>query len=205
MSASPRCQTCANASCQSIEPPSWKRPAFSKFCLGFAWGKLMPIVLISESLLRRSTATDGCLLRESVLFGFCLRMNRRKRSYRIASNVAGKQFPMRTSQITALCFAQQFFLVDAAALQSRRLMLGGAVNLHKGPRYIKVQRSRAKRNGPHYCAARERFAELFQSFQALRLSIPHRASAWSSAVRASTQRAPWADCSFFQNGAWVLR
>ena len=32
-----------------------------------------------------------------------------------------------------------------------------------------------------------------------------RASACSSLTRASTQRAPSAVCSFFQNGAWVLR
>lgn len=41
--------------------------------------------------------------------------------------------------------------------------------------------------------------------QALRASMPQRASAASSALRASTQRAPCAVCSFFQNGACVLR
>jgi hypothetical protein len=54
----------------------------------------MPIVLISESLLRRSTVTDGRLLRDRVLCGFCVRMNPRKRSFRIATSVAGKQFRM---------------------------------------------------------------------------------------------------------------
>lgn len=54
----------------------------------------MPIVLISESLLLRSTANDGRLLRDRVLCGFCVRMNARRRTFRIATSVAGKQFRM---------------------------------------------------------------------------------------------------------------
>jgi len=54
----------------------------------------MPIVLISESLLRRSTITDGRIFRDRVLCGFCVRMNPRKRTFRIATSVAGKQFRM---------------------------------------------------------------------------------------------------------------
>ena len=41
--------------------------------------------------------------------------------------------------------------------------------------------------------------------QALAAVMPQRASAASSLTRASTQRAPWGVCSFFQKGAWVLR
>lgn len=52
----------------------------------------MPIVLISESLLRRSTITDGSLLRDRVLCGFCVRMNARRRTFKVATSVAGKQF-----------------------------------------------------------------------------------------------------------------
>ena len=54
----------------------------------------MPIVLISESLLLRSTVTDGRILRDRVLCGFCIRMNARKRSFKVATSVAGKQFRM---------------------------------------------------------------------------------------------------------------
>jgi hypothetical protein len=54
----------------------------------------VPIVLISESLLLRSTAVDGRLLRDRVLCGFCVRMNARRRTFRIATSVAGKQFRM---------------------------------------------------------------------------------------------------------------
>lgn len=39
----------------------------------------------------------------------------------------------------------------------------------------------------------------------LRLEIPQRSSAASSAARASTQRSPPGVRSFFQNGAWVFR
>jgi hypothetical protein len=54
----------------------------------------MPIVLISESLLRRSTVTDGRILRDRELCGFCVRMNARKRAFKVATSVAGKQFRM---------------------------------------------------------------------------------------------------------------
>ena len=52
------------------------------------------IVLISESMLRRSRVVDGRLLRDTVLCGLCVRMNARKRAFRIATSVAGKQFRM---------------------------------------------------------------------------------------------------------------
>jgi hypothetical protein len=54
----------------------------------------MPIVLISESLLRRSAVKDGSILRDRQLCGFCVRMNARKRSFKVATSVAGKQFRM---------------------------------------------------------------------------------------------------------------
>lgn len=54
----------------------------------------MPIVLISESLLLRSTARDGRLLRDSLLCGFCVKMNARRRTFKVATSVAGKQFRM---------------------------------------------------------------------------------------------------------------
>jgi integrase len=54
----------------------------------------MPIVLISESMLLRSTITDGRILRDRLLCGFCVRMNARKRTFKVATSVAGKQFRM---------------------------------------------------------------------------------------------------------------
>ena len=50
------------------------------------------IVLISEALLQRSTATDGRILRDRVLSGFCVRLNVRKRTFLVATSVRGKQF-----------------------------------------------------------------------------------------------------------------
>ncbi len=52
----------------------------------------MPIVLITDALLRRSTLRDGRLLRDRMLSGFVVRMNPRKHTFRVASSVAGKQF-----------------------------------------------------------------------------------------------------------------
>lgn len=54
----------------------------------------MPIVLISESLLHRSTATDGRILRDRMLSGFCVRLNARKRTFLVATSVRGRQFRM---------------------------------------------------------------------------------------------------------------
>lgn len=54
----------------------------------------MPVVLISEALMRRSSLADGTILRDRVLSGFCVRMNPRKRTFRVATSVAGKQFRM---------------------------------------------------------------------------------------------------------------
>ncbi|BDT69103.1 hypothetical protein os1_32910 [Comamonadaceae bacterium OS-1] len=54
----------------------------------------MPIVLISESLLRRSKVIDGRILRDRQLCGFCVRMNARKRTFKVATSIAGKQFRM---------------------------------------------------------------------------------------------------------------
>lgn len=54
----------------------------------------MPIVLITESLLSRSTVSDGRLLRDRMLSGFCVRMNARTRTFRVATSVAGRQFRM---------------------------------------------------------------------------------------------------------------
>jgi hypothetical protein len=52
------------------------------------------IVLISESLLQRATATDGRILRDRVLSGFGVRLNARKRTFLVATTVQGKQFRM---------------------------------------------------------------------------------------------------------------
>lgn len=52
----------------------------------------MPIVLISESLLRRSTAADVRTLRGRVLCRIGVRMNARRRTFKVAARVAGKQF-----------------------------------------------------------------------------------------------------------------
>lgn len=54
----------------------------------------MPIVLISESLLLKTTAKDGRILRDRVLCGFIVKLNARRRTFRVATSVAGKQFRM---------------------------------------------------------------------------------------------------------------
>ena len=55
-------------------------------------GKLESIVLISQSLLLRCSVGDGCVLRDRVPGGFCVRMNARKQSFQMASSLTGTQF-----------------------------------------------------------------------------------------------------------------
>ena len=74
--------------------PGVDSSVFRGICPRFAWGKLMPIVLISESLLQRATASDGRILRDRVLSGFIVKLNARRRTFRVATSVAGKQFRM---------------------------------------------------------------------------------------------------------------
>jgi len=47
--------------------PGVGQSVFRGLCPRFAKGKLVPIVLISESLLRRSSAVDGRVLRDRLL------------------------------------------------------------------------------------------------------------------------------------------
>ena len=54
----------------------------------------MPIVLITESLMLRSAVSDGRILRDRMLGGFCVRMHARRRTIRVATSASGKQFRM---------------------------------------------------------------------------------------------------------------
>ena len=54
----------------------------------------MPVVLITESLMLRSRVTDGRIFRDRMLSGFVVRMNVRKRTFRVVTSVAGKHFRM---------------------------------------------------------------------------------------------------------------
>jgi hypothetical protein len=51
-------------------------------------------VLISESLLLNSAARDERVLRDRMLSGLCVRMHARRRTFKVATSVAGKQFRM---------------------------------------------------------------------------------------------------------------
>lgn len=50
--------------------------------------------MISEAFLLRERATDGRILRDRMLCGFCVQLRRRRRRFLVATSVAGKQFRM---------------------------------------------------------------------------------------------------------------
>ena len=54
----------------------------------------MAIVTLTDALLQRLTATDGRILRDKVLCGFCLKTNKRSRTFLVATSVQGKQLRM---------------------------------------------------------------------------------------------------------------
>ena len=54
----------------------------------------MSIVMISEPLLKKTTAKDGRILRDRVLSGFGVRLNAHKRTLLIATSVSDKQSRM---------------------------------------------------------------------------------------------------------------
>jgi hypothetical protein len=51
----------------------------------------MAIVLITEALLERSSLADGTILHDRMPSGFCARKNPRRRTFRVATSVAGRR------------------------------------------------------------------------------------------------------------------
>ena len=80
----------------------------------------MTIVLISGALLERSNARDGRVLRDRVLSGFCVRMNARKRTFRVATSVAGKQFRMTLGHWPLMSVEEARGLAMTVLAQCRR-------------------------------------------------------------------------------------
>lgn len=71
-------------------PGASDNKVLSSFCLGFE----MPIVTITESLPQCNRAAGERILRDRVLYGFCVRLNARKHTFRVITSVRGKPFKM---------------------------------------------------------------------------------------------------------------
>lgn len=52
---------------------------------------IMTIITLSDALIQRLAATDRRILRDKVLSGFCLRMNKRTRTFLVATSSGGRQ------------------------------------------------------------------------------------------------------------------
>ena len=120
----------------------------------------LAIVLISEALLRRSRVGDGRILRDRVLCGFCVRMNARKRAFKVATSVAGKQFRMTLGYWPLMSVEE----ARAAATEVLRQCLAGIVP-------ERVKRTEVPTLAAAYCAyceakgikasSRKRYESLF--------------------------------------------
>lgn len=53
--------------------------------------QIMTIITLSDALIQRLTASDRRILRDKVLSGFCLRLNKRTRTFLIATSSGGRQ------------------------------------------------------------------------------------------------------------------
>lgn len=54
----------------------------------------MPIVTLSDGLIKRLKATDGRILRDRAVCGLCLKLGKRTRTFLVATSIAGRQFRM---------------------------------------------------------------------------------------------------------------
>jgi len=54
----------------------------------------MAIITLSEALLKSLSATDSRIIRDKVLCGFCVKANKRSRTFLVATSVRGQQFRM---------------------------------------------------------------------------------------------------------------
>ena len=58
----------------------------SRFC-----PEIMPIVTLTDYLIQRLRTGDGRIIRDRMLVGFCIRVNKRYRTFMVATSCAGKQ------------------------------------------------------------------------------------------------------------------
>lgn len=65
---------------------AWFRSFLCPFC-----SQNMSIVTFSDALIQRLAANDRRILRDRVLSGFCLRLNKRTRTFLVATSSGGKQ------------------------------------------------------------------------------------------------------------------
>lgn len=98
----------------------------------------MPIVLISESLLLKTTEKDGRILRDRVLCGFIVKLNDRKRTLRVASlgqqggaNVCFLVWQCNAFQCAAFgSTTQKYSLVLNITVQFKRIPFSCIVHSH---------------------------------------------------------------------------
>jgi len=76
-----------------VEPKHQNQSTFSTILYWFCLGESV-IITLSEALLKRLSATDSRILRDKVLCGFCLKPNKRSRTFLVATSVRGQQFRM---------------------------------------------------------------------------------------------------------------
>ena len=131
----------------------------------------MAIVTFTEALLQRLTATDSRILRDKVLCGFCVRLNKRSKTFLVATSVQGKQLRMTLGRWPLISVEEARAMAVMALKECRAGRPPAAVKPRKLPTLIELL--------PEYCEAKK--------------LKPASLKRYNSIVR--THFAPWKDQS----------
>ena len=104
------------------------------------------ILTLSELLLQRLTASDGRILRDKVLRSFCLKLNKRNKTFLIATSVHGKQVRITIGRWPLLSVEEAHGLAVKALIECRGRLSPARVKARKFPTLLETL--------PEYCEAK---------------------------------------------------
>lgn len=105
------------------------------------------ILTLTESLLQRNQATDGRIVRDRVLCGFCVRLNKRSRTFLVATSVQGKQLRMMLGRWPLISVEK----ARSMAVEVLRECRAGRPPVQANQRQLPTLRDLI----PEYCAAKK--------------------------------------------------
>jgi integrase len=105
------------------------------------------ILTFSEPLLQRLTASDGRILRDKVLCGFCLKLNKRSKTFLVATSVQGKQLRMTLGRWPLLSVEEARTMAVMALKECRAGRPPSTVKPRKLPTLMELL--------PEYCQAKK--------------------------------------------------
>jgi integrase len=105
------------------------------------------ILTFTEALLQRLTATDRRILRDKLVCGFCLQMNKRSKTFLVATSVQGKQLRMMLGRWPLLSVEEARGMAISALKECRAGRPPATVKPRKLPTLMELL--------PEYCGAKK--------------------------------------------------